>query len=126
MKSLIGIFIILSVLLFTKTETGKQFWFDVFRLFSKKHNISCSNPNVINTLYKALKENEITNPSVTGITTTIDKVRYKKCTALLSAQGENLFGQIESIKNLPIVYEVQITDDGKNFTVFFYERWLVK
>ena len=76
----------------------------------------------MNTLYKILKENEITNPSVTGITTTVDKLKYKKCTALLSAQGENIFGQIERIKDLPIVYEVQITDDGKNYTVYVKGR----
>lgn len=121
-KGIIVFLIILSVLLFTKTESGKQFWFDVFRVVSGKHNISCSNKDVMSTVYRVLKENQITNPSITGITTTVDKLRYKKCTALLNAEEENFFGGVERVKNLPIVYEVQITDDGKNYTVLIKGR----
>ena len=121
-STIFGLLIIVSILFFTKTETGKQFWFDVFRTFSNESSINCSNKNVVATLYKALKDNEIKNPSVTGISTTVDKVRYKKCTALLSADIENLFGVVEQVKNLPIEYEVQVTDDGKNFTVFVKEK----
>jgi hypothetical protein len=114
--------LIVSIFLSTQIEGGKQFWFDVFRTFSDDHNINCTNQIVVETAQTALTENEIEDPNITAITTMVDKNRYKKCTGLLTGRGKNLLGEFINMKNVPIEYEVQVTDDGKNFTVLVRQR----